>query len=201
MVGGTFCESYFGTEFANRAIYKSPLFMGTQLAIFLCAALAALLRWPPQKRLFGFYTVHTGLIFIGAGSFTTYYAGIDGQIHLPPQTPAREIILERDLFTIHYPKRNQSISIPLPYKAFPQKLHQSHGDITLLRYLPFAKREFHWKPSPSSPGFSGTYLLANANIQRPFTLTLHPEAIDFSNTLTLGLSISTTSLQPSPFAF
>ncbi len=191
MAVGTFCESYFGTEFANRALYKTPFFMTLQLGMFLCIAFAALLRLPPKKRLYGFYTIHSGLILIGAGSFMTYYAGVDGNIHLLPQTPAREIVLNEDVLKIHYPNQGKVVSYQLPYSAFPKKIGKSYQNIKILKYLPFAEKKFRWEnpqetyPS-TTPLHSGTFLISNPNVQQEFTLSLHPEAIDFENNLELG---------------
>ena len=57
MIVGTFIESYYGTDFANRIIYKRWPFMLIQLSIFLSIFFAAMLRLPPKKRLYGFYRV------------------------------------------------------------------------------------------------------------------------------------------------
>ena len=197
MIVGTFCESYYGTEFAGRLIYKNPLFMGLQLCMFLSIAFAALLRLPPRKRLYGFYTIHSGLILIGAGSFVTYYSGIDGQIYLPPQTPSRDILLGEDILQIRYTPQNKTVSYKLPNSAFPRSLNHSYEKIKLLHYLPFAQKKFSWQkapaslaPPPSTPPSpvtsSASFLLSNANVQQNFTLSLHPKAHDFKNNLSLG---------------
>ena len=97
MVVGTFFESYYGTEFAGKTIYKTWWFMSIQGLMFLSIVFATFRRLPPKKRLYGFYTIHLGLILVGCGSFVTYYAGVDGSILLQPNTPAREIILPQDV--------------------------------------------------------------------------------------------------------
>ena len=87
MIIGTFLESYYGTEFAARVVYKTVPFMLIQFLMGLSILYAAYLRLPPKKRLYGFYTIHAGLILIVGGSVVTYLAGIDGNITLPPLTP------------------------------------------------------------------------------------------------------------------
>ena len=57
MIVGTFQESYHGAEYANRLIYKSAWFMLLQFGFFVCVFMAALLRLPPRKGLYGFYTI------------------------------------------------------------------------------------------------------------------------------------------------
>src|SRR6476620_7367309 len=61
---GTFMESYHGTEYANRLIYKSLWFMGIQFGMFLSILFATLIRLPIKKHLHGFYVIHAGLIII-----------------------------------------------------------------------------------------------------------------------------------------
>ncbi len=192
MTVGTFCESYFGTEFANRVLYKTPPFMALQLAMFLCISFAALLRLPPRKRLYGFYTVHAGLVIVGAGSFVTYYAGIDGHLPMAPQTPSRDVILDDDVLKIHYLEEGKVVSYNLPYTPFPKHIDQSYQNIKILDYLPYAEKKFGWREPSARPEslsgaqHSGVFLLANPNVQEKFTLSLHPEATHFKSNLDLG---------------
>ena len=79
---GTFMESYHGTEYANRLVYKSIFFMLIQFCMFLSIFFATMIRLPPRKHLYGFYVIHTGLIILFLGSFITYQSGIDGNITL-----------------------------------------------------------------------------------------------------------------------
>ena len=71
LIYGTFMESYHGAEFANRQVYKSWWFMGLQLLMFISIVVATYMRFPLKKRLYGFYTIHAGLIILFIGSFVT----------------------------------------------------------------------------------------------------------------------------------
>ncbi len=102
---GTFMESYHGTEYANRLVYKSFLFMGIQFCMFLSILFATLIRLPPKKHLYGFYVIHAGLITLFLGSFITYQSGIDGSLTLAPNLPARQIQLSQDEFKIQLPSQ------------------------------------------------------------------------------------------------
>ena len=126
MIVGTFFESYYGTDFANRTVYKTWFFMLIQFGMFISIIFAAFLRLPPKKRLYGFYTIHAGLITVGAGSFITYYAGVDGSILLPPNTPNREVILSDDVIKIRFPDEGRVVSFKLPYTGFGQDIGQSY---------------------------------------------------------------------------
>lgn len=191
MVVGTFFESYYGTDFANRTVYKTWFFMLIQFGMFISIIFAAFLRLPPKKRLYGFYTIHAGLIIIGCGSFMTYYAGVDGSLVLPPNTPNREVILGEDILKIRFPNEGRLVSFKLPYTGFATEIGEEYQDIKLRRYFPFADKVFKWKEprqkyNPSEPLHSSRYTLANEMVAQDFTLSLNPETIDFESNLTLG---------------
>ena len=191
MIIGTFCESYYGTDFANRVVYKTWFFMLLQFGMFISIAFAAFLRLPPKKRLYGFYTIHSGLITIGAGSFMTYYAGVDGSIVLPPNSPSREVILSDDIIKMRFETDGRIVTYKLPYTATGTDIKEQYEDIRLGRYLPFADKEFHWlEPKESYPKtepiHSSQYFLKNAFVTEDITLSLHPEAIDFDSNANMG---------------
>lgn len=188
MIVGTFMESYFGTDFANRLIYKRWPFMLLQLCMFLSIYFAMVLRFPPKKRLYGFYTIHSGLILIGCGAFITYYAGIDGSITLSPNEPNREIILNEDIVKISFPEEGLLVTKDMPYKAFSSNIDENYRDIKLKRYLPYAENTLKWKKFDDSRGVahSSQYMIANSNVNQEFTLSINPNAVDFNSSLTMG---------------
>ncbi|MBK22764.1 MAG: hypothetical protein CME70_02060 [Halobacteriovorax sp.] len=189
MIIGTFIESSGGADYANRLIYKRWPFMLTQFLMLLSIFYAAFLRLPPKKRLYGFYTIHSGLILIGCGSFITFYAGIDGSIQLMPNTPARTVILNEDQLYLSYPQENAGGHLSLPYTAFPSDIDFEYQDIKVEEYLPYADQKFSWKDlSKDGEKYnSGRYMVSNPNVSQDFTLSLHPDAIDFDSTLSMGL--------------
>ena len=142
MIAGTLMESYYGTDFANRAIYKSLPFMIVQFFMFLSILFATFHRLPPKRRLYGFYCIHTGLILIGCGSLVTYLSGIDASLHMPPLTPTRNVVLQEDILQISLPEEGRRITYTLPYSPFPSKLTDEYPPlgIKLLRYLPFSQK-------------------------------------------------------------
>jgi hypothetical protein len=192
MIVGTFFESYFGTDFANRTIYKAPFFMLIQLAMFLSIIFAALLRLPPKKRLYGFYTIHAGLVIIGIGSLITYVAGLDGHLTLPPNETTRQVVLNNDIFKITYPDEGKQVSYFLPYSASETKMNETYNNITLKKFLPFAEGKLTWVPglfkySVGEQLQSTQYHYKNAFAEQDITLSLHPEAgPDFPSTSTMG---------------
>lgn len=191
MIIGTFLESYYGTEFAGKVVYKTPYFMGVQLLMFLSILLATFRRLPPVKRLYGFYTIHTGLILIGIGSFVTFLAGVDGSILLPPFTPSRTVILDDDILKINLIDEKVDATLKLPKTAFEQKYEADFGKIKVKRYLPYSEKVFTWKKTSKTYKdtdyiHSSQYSISNPMVSESFWLSLHPEADGFDSNKTLG---------------
>ena len=186
MAVGTFLESYSGAEFAGRVLYKSLLFMAIQAAMLLSILYALLHRLPPRKKFYGFYTIHTGLILLFCGSFVTYYAGVDGQLTLSPNQPQRMVSLPRDMLSITEHGKNEA-SYLLPRTPWPITIAESWNAITLQRYLPFSDDRLQWEELPQGQGWPASqYRLFNDSTQEQWTMSLHPQALDFPPSRTLG---------------
>lgn len=181
---GTFMESYHGTEFANKLVYKSLPFMFIQFLMFMSILTAALMRLPPKKHLYGFYTIHAGLITIFCGSVVTYIAGVDGTLSLPPNSPNKTVTLNEDQFTIRLEKRQKEISYALPPGAFAKTLNDEWENIKIVRYLPFSDNQLTWTDKANT--LSGTYMIRNDRFGEEFTLSLDQES-DFPSSTQMGL--------------
>lgn len=188
---GTFMESYHGTDYANRLVYKSAPFMLLQALMFFSILFATTLRLPYQKRLFGFYILHLGLLIIFIGSLITYIAGIDGNMTLYPNTPQREINLNSDEFKMQITPRNKEYTLELPYRSSPVKMNQSFENLKLLNFTPFAEDEIEWLKNTQTDVqndrlHSSTYSLYNDNFEESLTLSLNNES-DFKTSTQIGL--------------
>lgn len=185
---GTFMESYHGTEYANRLIYKSLWFMGIQFGMFLSILFATLIRLPMKKSLYGFYVIHAGLITIFVGSYITYQSGVDGSVTLSPNLPSRQIQINDEELKIQFPSKGKEVTVDLPYTAFEKNLGYEYENIKLKTFLPFAENKQDWMPVKiQDPGQSSSkYRLFNDNFGEFITLSLHPQS-DFNNTQQLGL--------------
>lgn len=192
MIVGTFLESYYGTDFANRTVYKTAYFMLIQFGMLLSIVFAAFLRLPPKKRLYGFYVIHAGLIIIGIGSVITYVAGIDGSMLLAPNEPTRTVILSKDVFKMTYPEEGKQVTKELPYTAFDTELDYTYNNISVKEYIPFAEGKFVWaSPINKYPAeqavHTSKYFFKNPFASETLTLTLHPEASnEFIATQSMG---------------
>jgi hypothetical protein len=184
---GTFMESYHGTEYANRLIYKSFFFMAIQFCMFLSIVFATLIRLPPKKHLYGFYVIHAGLITIFLGSFITYQSGVDGTLTLAPNAANRQIQLNEDEFKIQFPSKGKEVTVELPFVAGAKDLNLEYEGIKLKTFLPSAQDELNWIPVKiqDESQSSSRYRLFNDNFGEFITFSLHPES-DFNNTQQLG---------------
>lgn len=195
LIYGTFMESYHGAEFANRLVYKSWWFIGTQLLMFASIIIATYMRFPLKKRLYGFYTIHLGLIILFIGSFITYINGIDGSIELYPNTPSRKIGIDKDFLKITYINELEtSRKFSLPFSAHATEMNINFKDLlTIKEFYPSARLETRWQTSTLSPeevDHGSTYIIFNENVSQEFTMSLNPQS-DFKSSQRLGpLSIS-----------
>jgi hypothetical protein len=192
MIVGTFIESYYGTEFANRVLYKTFPFMFLQFCMFLSIYMATVIRLPTKKRLYGFYVIHTGLITIFVGSFVTWYSGIDGMIDLQPNQPSRTIVLDQDIIKIIYPDTGKFVTKKLPFNAFSTNLDIKYDGIHFKDYFPYSDEIITWKKdngeiSPLASYQSTRYQLFNENMSQDLIVSLHPKSFEFKSTLRMGL--------------
>ncbi len=193
MAVGTFFESYYGTDYTGRAVYKHWGFFIVQGLMFLSIFYALLHRLPFKKRLYGFYTVHIGMITLFCGSFVTYFAGVDGNITLKANNPSRTVNLPRDMLYITDHSAGNEVTYLLPYTPGERFIGETYKGIKLKRWLPFSKDELKWveprKRSPSNnfPIIHGSsYQIFNDQVSQNFTMSLAPEALDFPSATQMG---------------
>ncbi len=184
---GTFMESFHGTEYAGRLVYKAWWFFGLQFLMFLSILFATLIRLPIRKNLYGFYVIHSGLIIIFLGSFITYYSGIDGSLILLPNLASREIQVNEDELQITLPAKNKELKLSLPYVAGEQKFNVDHDGIRIKRFLPFAEEKLKWIPltKGESETASSRYQIYTENFGE-FIILSHHQNSSFNSNLQLG---------------
>lgn len=188
LVIGTFIESYNGTDYVNRAVYKAWWFMLIQGLMFLSIFFAVVVRLPLKKRLYGFYTIHAGLMMMFVGSVFTYINGIDGSIQILPNTPAKKIMVNEDYLKMTFPSLKKAYKLALPYKAGAVKMDKEINGVKVKQFLPFADKKLIWEPVKGfTPQIHSTqYLLFNENMSQKFVMSLDPNS-DFKSTMKMGL--------------
>lgn len=184
---GTFLESYHGTLYANKTVYKAWWFMATQLLMFLSIIMATVVRLPMKKHLYGFYTIHLGLIILFVGSFFTYIVGIDGTIQLLPNKPANRILINEDIIEVRTLESNKAARFFLPYVASPRSINKVIAPrIEILEYLPSIEKKLSWtKLEEGKNHQSAQYLIFNDNVSQKITLSLEPSS-DYTSSKKLG---------------
>ena len=187
LVIGTFQESYHGTDFANRLIYKSWWFLGLQGLMFISIFMATLVRLPLKKRLYGFYVIHAGLLTLFIGSFFTYITGIDGSIQILPNTPSKTVQLGEDIVKVAFIEDNKEYSVKLPYNAFETNLDIDIRDIKILKFLPSAELKTSWIDDPmmSTRQHSTHFQIFNEMVSEEVILSLH-QSSDFKSMEKMG---------------
>lgn len=188
LVFGTFMESFHGADYASRLVYKSWWFILLEILMFLSIVMAVVVRLPLKKRLYGFYTIHSGLVILFIGSLFTYINGVDGSIQIIPNTPANKILIDRDYIRITFKNIQKVYKLALPYSAGPRNITNEINGLKLVKYLPFAQNELVWQNRESDIAQlqSGHYQIFNENMSQEFTLSLDPNS-DFKSTMNMGL--------------
>lgn len=187
MIVGTVIESYYGTSFAQRLIYRSVPFYLLEFFLVLSVSMALFDRFPFKKRKIGFYMIHIGILTIMAGSFLTGYAGIDGSLTLKPGEPSRTVRLDEDQVKIYYPDRQETVTYHLPQSAFSSTLGQEFRGIQFEQYLPFAQIFVDWQEHIATyPYSSSRYLFFDSGHSREVTMTLTSKAKDYGPLLDTG---------------
>lgn len=131
---------------------------------------------------------------IACGSFITWYAGIDGNVLLHPNEPARMVYLDQDVFKLNFPDEGLAVEKRLPYRAFSTTIDASYEGLTLKQYFPYADLQLVWESSNRAPSevalpsiqHSTQYMLYNENVSEEMLMSLHPEAIQFESSLSMG---------------
>lgn len=185
---GTIVESFHGAEYANRIVYKSIPFVAIQICMFLSILFATLIRLPPKKRLYGFYTIHSGLLILFIGAFITLKAGVDGSIVLYPNMASNVFQINHEQLTIRPSVRESEkvITVNLPYTGRERELDLSIGEIKIKTFLPFADYEIGWHTKPDKSKQPSTkYHIYNDNLFEEFILTQSPHS-NLKNTIQLG---------------
>jgi hypothetical protein len=187
LIIGTFVESYNGTDYANRLVYKSIPFMAIQGLMFLSIFTATLQRLPFKKKLAGFYVLHAGLLILFIGSFATYYAGIDGNITLEPNKPNNEVVLNQDVLFIRDINRNKEVTYTLPYSPFARNINFEYEELTFTDYYPYAENKTVWVDNTGSFSLynSSQYRIQNDRFSESITVSLHPDS-SFKSSAQLG---------------
>ncbi len=142
MILGTLIESHYGPRYANLTVYHAWWFYILEGSIITSLIFAVLDRIPFQKRLIGFYIIHTSIVIIMFGVLITRIYGLDGHIVLHPGQPAKHFNINENL--IYIEANAKKLTFHLPKTAFMKTLshHSLLSDgsyLSIIQYIPYAK--------------------------------------------------------------
>ena len=116
----TFVESFYGTEAAQIAVYRTwwfSLFLGV-LAFNLITSVVN--RFPLQKKHTGFAITHLGIILILIGSLISKTFGIEGELMLEEGVTGHQMtIFMKPMIQIMSLESNQIWTFPVQARALP----------------------------------------------------------------------------------
>jgi len=145
---GTIYEARFGTAAVQRFLYRSWWFQGCLGFLAVNLAIAALERYPWQRRHLPFVLAHLGIILILLGGMLGGRFGIDGQLVIPEGTAARTLQLSTNVLVVREPNPGVDHVFPTQFEAaawvhepqvtFHVPLERGPIELTVDRYYPNA---------------------------------------------------------------
>lgn len=154
---GTFVESRYNQEIANKLVYHSIWMNMTAILLVINLAMVLIDRWPWKRRQIGFVLAHVGILILIFGSFFTKQFGLDGSLRLEEGEKSSLVSVPDMEIKVYssYDGKNFSLLYESPLKLFsvrPRegKLHviQTAGEEFLIdRYIPFSVGMELFKPS------------------------------------------------------
>ena len=154
---GTFVESKYDQEFANKLVYHS--FWMAVIMILLAVNLTMVLvdRWPWKKKHIPFIMAHFGILILLLGSVFTKYLGVDASLSFKEGESSSELSLsdmevkvyssfDGERFSLLYQKPLDMFFIKATEKK-PYLISTAGEEFKVVEYLPFATGRTNFKPS------------------------------------------------------
>jgi len=114
---GTFYEARYGTAGVQRFVYQSWWFQALLGFLAVNLALAALERWPWQRRHTPFLLAHLGIILILSGGVLGGRLGIEGQLIIPEGETSSTLELPAKQILIYQPNPGAQYTIPATFDS------------------------------------------------------------------------------------
>ena len=156
---GTFIESRFNQEIANKLLYQSVWMQGTLILLALNLSAVLIDRWPWKKHHLPFVLAHIGILTTLLGAFMTQRFGLDGSLRLIEGSSSSSVVLpsEEEItlyssydglkFTRLFSK-DVDFFLNRPSEQKPYTIPSSKEIFTVTDYIPFGLPRQDWKPSP-----------------------------------------------------
>ena len=152
---GTFVESKYDQEFADKLVYHS--FWMAFIILLLAVNLTMVLidRWPWRKKHIPFIMAHFGILILLLGSVFTKYLGVDASLSFKEGESGSDIMLSDmeikiyssfggESFSLLYEKAVDMLFIK-PTEKNPYLISTAGEEFKVLEYYPFAVGRKHFK--------------------------------------------------------
>ena len=154
---GTFVESKYDQEFANKLVYHSFWMAVVMLLLAVNLTLVLIDRWPWKKRQIPFVLAHFGILTLMLGSIFTKYFGTDASLSFKEGEASSSISLSDMEFKIYSSYDGEKFSLiyqnPVdmffikPTEKKPFLISTAGEKFIVDQYLPFAMGRESFKPT------------------------------------------------------
>ena len=114
---GTIYEARFGTAAVQRVVYHAWWFQGLLAFLGVNLAVAALERYPWERRHLPFVLAHIGIILILFGGILGGRFGVDGQLVIPEGQEERALQLSGNVLIVRQPNPGLQQKFPTAFEA------------------------------------------------------------------------------------
>ena len=153
---GTFLESKYDQEFANKLVYHSFWMAVVMLLLAMNLTMVLIDRWPWKKRHAPFVLAHFGILILMLGSVFTKYLGVDASLSFKEGESSSAVSLsdmevkiyssfDGEKFSLIYQKPVDMFFIK-PTEEKPYLISTAGEKFEALEYLPFATGRETFKP-------------------------------------------------------
>ena len=201
---GTFVESRYDQQAANKLVYHSPWMGVVMLFLALNLFVVLLDRWPWKKRHAGFVMAHTGILTVLLGSLVTKYAGVDGSLRFREGESVRAASLqdmEVKIYSSYDGKkfsllrqRDVDFFLRRPSKKKPFKIAAgAGGEFVVDSYMPYAAPRRIYKPSKKGTPAIRFHLEGKAGAFSSWLYVEPGESLTVSSLGPVSISLTTDS--------
>ena len=158
---GTFVESRYDQETANKLIYSSVWMRAALCLLALSLTMVLIDRWPWKPRHTGFVTAHIGLLILISGAFLTRLRAVDGSIRLKEGKSASRVTVSDTELKVYASYDGENFTLiheePVdmffirPDSAKPYIVSAGEERFVVDRHILFALGRTEFKPAPHGP--------------------------------------------------
>lgn len=187
---GTFVESRYDQELANKLVYHSFWMMMVLFLLSLNLIMVLIDRFPWKKRQIGFVLAHIGILILILGSLFTKYLGVDGSLRFKEGEKASSLSVsdmelkvyssyDGEKFSLIYEKAVEMLFIK-PTEKKPYTIQTAGEKFVIDKYIPFAVGREVFKSTDKGSGIALRFHLdgSRANVVEWMKLELGEKTVN-----------------------